>query len=178
MVDRMISRFRLLPRTLLLLCCLLHPSGQLIPATAAVHVPVEGENKILVKFGVHLPASSQIKTKIKRARSRAIHLFIEISANELNAFIDSLAKIPQHPNRGAYILGEDSRVGVIPGAFDWPEDFLNHWTQVHSAKLGLVGYITYVRRIESGESKVEQVESYLVIFADKKKGLIWLYYRR
>jgi hypothetical protein len=162
---------------LLLLGCLLPHGNHAVSATKGAHVPLSRENKKLSKFGVVLPASSKIEAKINRAYSRATHLFIKLPADDLNAFIGLLEKTP--PRRGveAYVHSAGTRLGSIPAAYDWP-DFLDRWEQTHSAKLGLVGFFTFSQKIESGESKGEyRLKSYLVIFADKKKGLMWMYYR-
>jgi hypothetical protein len=177
-VNCMISKLKPLPCALLSLCCLYPYCNQTISATAGVHVPLSRENKNLRKFGVRLPASAKIEAKIIRAYSRAIHLFIKLPVDDLNTFIGLLEKIPPRSGMEVYVWEEDSRLGSIPGAYDFPQDFLDHWKQIHSAKLGLVGFITFSKRIESGESKGEfQLKGYLVIFADKKQGLMWLYYR-
>jgi hypothetical protein len=174
----MVSKLKPLLHALLLLGCLFAYCNQTISATVGVHVPLSRENKKLRKFGVRLPASARIEARIIRAYSRALHLFIKLPADDLNAFIGLLEKIPPRPGREAYVWEEDTRLGSIPGAYDFPQDFLDHWKQIHSAKLGLAGFITFTEKIESGESKGEfRLKSYLVIFADKKKGLMWLYYR-
>ena len=176
-VNRMISRLKPLPCALLLLCCLVSGASRTTSAIASVHVPLKGENKRLGKFGVRLPASARIEAKINRAYSRAVHLFIKMPVDDLGAFTDLLEKIPRRAGREVYVWEPDSRLGSIPAAYDFPQEFIDRWKQTHSAKLGLVGFITFYQEIESGESKGEfQLKSYLVIFADKKKGLMWLYY--
>ena len=177
-VNCMISKLKPLLYALLVLGCLSPHGSRTMSATAGVYVALSRENTQLRKFGVRLPASAKIEAKIKQPYTRAVHLFIKLPVDDLNTFIGLLEKIPPRPGMVAYAHSEETRLGSIPVAYDWPEDFLHRWEQTHSAKLGLVGFFTFSKKIESGERKGEyHLKSYLVIFADKKKGLMWMYYR-
>ncbi len=141
-------------------------------------IPLDRENKIIKKFSVQIPASARIKIKLKQPKSGHTNVFIDIPSIDIKSFKESLDKIPYKRNRRVVVSGSGYGIGSVPGAGEWPHDFLEHIKKTYSASFWLLGYISFIKQIESGDL-VGAVEdsSYLVIFADKERGLVWLSYK-
>lgn len=151
-------------------------SPSLRPGSADAVTRSEGK-KLAKTFGLVLPASAKVTSRLKTPQSKVIYLLIEMSADDSQLFKQRLGTGPSpgHPNIQPAVEYKDcvkkegfscTSIGALNVPRDLPEAIINKWYEDNEFQTDTIA--SYSTR---------GFKKFASMFMDSKKGLLLLWYK-